>query len=75
MKDAKPQARKSIVDFVHSQLQTHATQLSEDQSRELASSLTRQVISEVSAMIAAEVALQAAEIASVNALPSNPKGK
>jgi hypothetical protein len=70
MKDVKPQGRKSIVDYVYGQLRTHATQLSEVQSRELASSLTRQVISEVAAQIAAEVALQTTEIAAANASPA-----
>lgn len=74
MKDAKPQGRKSIVDFVYGQLRAHASQLPDDKSRELATSLTRQVISEVSAQIAAEVALQTTEIAAANALPTYKQG-
>jgi hypothetical protein len=48
--------------------------LPDDKSRELATSLTRQVISEVSAQIAAEVALQTTEIAAANALPTYKQG-
>ncbi|HWS52997.1 MAG TPA: hypothetical protein VN228_02685 [Pyrinomonadaceae bacterium] len=62
------------MEFVYAQLRTQATELSDDQSRQLAASLTRQVISEVSALLAAEVALQTTEIAAANTLPLDPKG-
>lgn len=75
-KAEKPQGGgKSIVDFVYRQLRANAKQLSDEQSRALATSLTRQVVAEVAAQIAAEVALQTTEIAAANATLTIKEGR
>lgn len=74
-KETKPSVKPSLVDFVYNQLRANAKLMPESASRELAISLTKQVVAEVAAQIAAEVALQTSEIAAANATPTIKGGK